>query len=111
MKWLALFLALVGIAHGTPFLSCDPYPAGLDQASRPVSFVLTGLAPRPISTPATVNADGTIQLHYDLATLSPGNYTVAASAVNALGGISPASLPFRFHARRAERALNLRLVP
>lgn len=111
MKLLALFLVSAGIAYSTPFLVCDPYPAGLDQATRPVSFVLTGLSPNPLSVPATVNSDGTVQLRYDLATLSNGNYTVVASAVNGLGGISPASLPFVFIRGAPNVPTNLRIVP
>ena len=107
----AIIFGVAWAALGSPFLVCDPYPAGLDQASRPTSFVLTGLAQNPISTPATVNADGTVQLHYDLATLGNGNYTVTASAVNALGGISPASLPFGFIRGVPSVPTNLRLVP
>ena len=90
---------LAGLLLASPFLVCDFYPAGLDQFTRPVSFILTGLSPNPLTTSATVNSDGTVQLRFDLANQANGTYTVTAAAVNVLGGVSPASGPFLFRKR------------
>jgi hypothetical protein len=95
------------VAWASPFLVCDPYPAGLDQNTSPVSFILKGLSANPISTPVQTNQDGTIQLHYDLSTLGNGTYTVIADAVNVFGGVSPDSAPFRVHKRRTGLAQQL----
>ena len=94
-----LWLFTVGLAYASPFLVCDPIQAGADQFTKPASYILTGLGANPISTPATVNADGSVQLHYDLVNLQNGTYTVTAAAVSAVGGVSPASSPFLIHKR------------
>jgi hypothetical protein len=109
----AFLLWSVGAAvvMASPFLVCDPYPAGLDQNTSPVSFILKGLSANPISTPVQVNQDGTIQLHYDLSTLGNGNYTVIADAVNVFGGVSPDSAPFIFTKGVPASPSNLRIVP
>jgi hypothetical protein len=99
------------VALASPFLVCDPYPAGLDQNTMPVSFILKGLSANAISTPVQVNQDGTIQLHYDLSTLGNGNYTVIADAVNVFGGVSPDSAPFVFTKGVPAPPSNLRIVP
>jgi hypothetical protein len=112
MRWLLLALMVIAQAClGSPFLVCDPYPAGLDQSTMPVSFVLTGLSSSPLSTPATTNQDGTIQLHYDLSQLAHGTYTVTASAVNVFGGVSGASAPFSFTSGVPGVPTNIRIVP
>jgi hypothetical protein len=110
----ALLLSLVALAlsaHAAPFLVCDPYPVQTDTNLIPVSFNLTGIAAQPISTPATTNADGTKQLHYDLATLGNGTYTVTAAAVNVFGGTSPAGSPFTFTKGVPATPTNLRISP
>ena len=107
----ALCLLLPVIASASPFLVCDPYPAGQDQFVTPASFVLKGLSANPISTGVQTNPDGTIQLHYDLATLGNGTYTVIVDAVNVLGGVSPDSLPFTFTKGVPAPPGNLRIVP
>lgn len=111
MRATVLFLLLVIRVMASPFLVCDPYPAGLSQAVMPVSFILKGLSANPISTPATINQDGTIQLHYDLGSLSNGTYTVIADAVNVFGGVSPDSGPFVFTNGVPAAPSNLRIVP
>ena len=111
MKTLLVFLLTLCTCQATPFLVCDPVPAGLDQFTKPVSYILTGLAQNPISTPAFVNPDGTVQLHYDLVNLNNGNYTVTAAAVSVLGGVSPASTPFSYTKGVPNTPNNLRLVP
>ena len=112
MRWLALLLMVIAqAALGSPFLVCDAVPAALDQFTKPVSYVVTGLGGTPISTQATTNADGTVQLHYDLQSLPHGSYTVTASAVNALGGISGASDPFSFTSGVPAIPTTLRIVP
>ena len=107
----AIIFGVAQAVLGSPFLVCDPYPAALDQSTKPVSFILTGLAQTPISTPATINQDGTIQLHYDLQRLAHGTYTLTASAVNVFGGVSGASDPFSFTSGVPGVPGNLRIVP
>ena len=105
------WLGLVHVVLATPFLVCDPYPAGADPSVTPTTFILKGLAANPIMTGAQVNPDGTVQLHYDLATLSNGNFTVIADAVNVFGGVSPDSPPFAFVNGIPAAPNNLRIVP
>lgn len=102
---------LAGSLLASPFLVCDSYPANLDQFTKPVSFILTGLAAQPISVPATINQDSTIQLHYDLSALTHGTFTVTASAVNIFGGVSPDSVPFTFGVGVPSVPTSLRIVP
>jgi hypothetical protein len=104
----------LGLTHGakaSPFLVCDPYPAGLDQSTMPVSFVLKGLSAQPLSVPVQTNQDGTIQLHYDLSQQPHGTFTVVADAVNVFGGASPDSAPFVFTVGTPTAPTNLRIVP
>lgn len=108
---LIILLMLAPIASAAPFLTCDPYPVQTDPNLIPVSFNLTGLSAQPINTPVTTNADGTKQLHYDLATLGHGTFTVAASAVNIFGGVSPASAPFTFTDGLPATPTGLRISP
>lgn len=107
-----LFLMMATRTLASPFLVCDAVPSNLDQFTKPVSYVLTGLAQSPISTPATTNSDGTVQLHYDLSGLTHGTFTVTAAAVNVFGGIGPASdPPFSFGVGVPAAPGNLRIVP
>jgi hypothetical protein len=108
---LLTLLSLACLAQASPFLVCDPYPAGLAQAVMPVSFVVTGLSANPLSVPATTNSDGTIQLHYDLSALGNGTYTVTAAAVNVFGGLSGNSAPFTFTSGVPAVPTNLRITP
>jgi hypothetical protein len=58
MKIIFAFLlwSIGGVgAFASPFLVCDPYPAGLDQNTMPVSFILKGLSANPISVPVQTN--------------------------------------------------------
>ena len=108
--FLAVFIAS-GIASASPFLVCDPYPAGLAQATMPVSFVIKGLSSTPLSVPAQTNQDGTLQLHYDLNGLGNGSYTVIVDAVNVFGGVSPDSFPFTFTSGVPAMPTNIRITP
>jgi hypothetical protein len=85
--------------HGlTLSFVCDPYAAQSETGLNVVSFVLTGLAANPITTPATINTtDGSQYLHYDLGSLPKATYTVTASAQNGYGGVSSPTAPFHFH--------------
>ena len=105
-----ILLFLCAKAHAAPFLVSDPYPSGLSQFLTPTSFNLTGLGPA-VNSPALVNADGTVVLHYDLSGLGNGTFTVTASAVNQFGGISPASAPFSFGIGTPSAPTNLRISP
>jgi hypothetical protein len=111
MRTLLLLFLLAGLVHASPFLVCDPYPAGLTQAVMPVSFIVKGLSANPLSVPATTNQDGTIQLRYDLSSLGNGSYTVIADAVNVYGGVSPDSSPFIFTSGVPASPANLRITP
>ena len=108
---LVLILYPLSRLYASPFLTADPYPAGLSSATMPINFILKGLSANPITTPATVNPDGTIQLHYDLSSLGNGTYTIIADAVNVFGGVSPDSAPFTFTVGVPATPTNLRIVP
>jgi hypothetical protein len=108
---LGLLLALSVSVRAAPFLVCDPYAVQTDTNLIPVSFNLTGIAAQPISVPVTTNADGTKALHYDLANLGNGTYTVTAAAVNVFGGTSPAGTPFTFTKGVPATPTNLRISP
>ena len=94
-----------------PFLVCDPYPTQTDANLTVASFVLTGFGTGPVSVPAFVLANGQQELHYDLATLSNGTYTVTAAAVNAFGVSSAASPNFTFTKGVPATPLNLKISP
>ena len=112
MKILLVILLLLALrVQATPFLVADAVTPASDPNLNPVSYVLTGLATNPISVPATQNADGTLQLHYDLATLVNGSYTVTATAVNIFGNTSAASAPFSFTKGAPAVPSNLRISP
>jgi hypothetical protein len=113
MRWLlaALLMAIAPLSWGSPFLVCDPYPAGLDQSTMPVSFIIKGLSANPLSVPVTTNQDGTLQLKYDLGQLAHGSYTVIADAVNVFGGISPDSTAFSFVSGVPAAPGNIRIAP
>ena len=97
MKWLALCLLAVS-AKAAPFLVCDPYAVNTEAGLNVTQFVINGLATTGITVPATVAADGTQYLHYDLAlaVLTNGTkYTLSVNAVNGYGGVSdPSTLIF-----------------
>lgn len=77
----------------------------------PVRFVISGLASSPITTGAQINADGSAQLHYDLAGTAFGNYTVTVVAVNSSGGTSSPSAPFTFTLGSPVVPINVHLSP
>jgi hypothetical protein len=106
---LSIFFA--SMAQATPFLVCDAVTPASDPNLNPVSYVLSGLSTNPITTTVTQNADGTLQLHYDLATLANGLYTVSAVAVNASGNVSPSSAPLTFTKGSPASPANLRISP
>jgi hypothetical protein len=109
--FLVILLAASVQALAAPFLVADPYPAGLDQFTMPVSFILKGLSANPLSVAATTNQDGTIQLRYDLAQQPHGSFTVIVDAVNVFGGVSPDSAPFTFTSGVPAVPTSLRIVP
>jgi hypothetical protein len=65
------------------------------------SYTITGLSAAPLTVPATINADGSAQLHLDIAKVNAGlplvngTYTATAAATNARG-TGAASAPFTF---------------
>ena len=107
---IALLLGTVTL-EASPFLVCDPYPGSGDPNLIPTTFEVTGVAGTPVSSPAFTNPDGTKILHYDLATLANGNYTVTATAVNVFGGASPSSAPFTFTKGVPAQPGGLRISP
>ena len=81
------------VAHAAPFLVCASYPAGSPQ---PDSFSVVMDGGAAVSSPALKNADNSVQLHYDLASLPSGSHSVTVKAVSALWGSSASSAPFAF---------------
>jgi hypothetical protein len=111
MKTLLTFLFLAGHAVAAPFLVCDPVAAQTQQNLNVVSYVIMGLSSNPITSQAIINADGSQQLHYDLATIANGSYTVTAAAINGLGLEGPASDPFTFTVGLPAKPTGLRISP
>jgi hypothetical protein len=73
-------------------LVCDPYPT---TAHQPTSFLLTFDGGTPIETPATVKADGSVWLYYDLTGLANGAHTVTCQSKD-VWGVSASSVPLSF---------------
>jgi hypothetical protein len=100
MRTLFLLLLSVGFGFAQPFLVCTPVPK-TDPSMPITNYTLTGLLAAPLTVPATINADGSAQLHLDIAKanaglpLANGSYTVSVSATNARGA-GAASAPFTF---------------
>jgi hypothetical protein len=107
---LLLMLTAVS-AHAAPFLVADAVAQSGDPNLNPVSYVITGLAISAVTTQAVQNADGTLQLKYDLGSLANGSYTVAAAAVNVFGGESAFSTPLTFTKGAPGTPMNLRISP
>ncbi len=100
MRTLFLLLLSAGFALAQPFINCSPVPK--TDLSMPItSYTVTGLLAAPLTVPATINVDGSAQLHLDLSKvnaglpLANGTYTITATATNARG-TGPASVPFTF---------------
>ena len=111
VKPFLLLLFSSALAHAAPFLVADAVAVASDPNLNPVSYVLTGLSTSAISVAAAQNADGTLQLHYDLATLPNGSYTVTATAVNIFGNTSAPSAPLTFTKGAPGTPTNLRISP
>jgi hypothetical protein len=95
--FLLLFLPITAFAD--VYLVCAPVtPSTTNQSLNPVSYTISGLGSASVTTPATTNANGTIQLNYDLTTagVANGSYTVTATCTNSQGFSSAASAPFTF---------------
>jgi hypothetical protein len=76
------------------FLVCASYPS---TSVQPDSFSVVMDGGAAVSSPALKNADGSVQLHYDLATLPDGSHSVTVKAVSTLyNKSSAASAPFVF---------------
>jgi hypothetical protein len=93
-------LFVAGSVQASPFLVCNPVPAtdpSVVGVSSLWTYSLSGLGPAPVVVPAQINSDGSVQLHYDLAGLANGSYTVTAIAtLTGKGLASPSSAPFTF---------------
>lgn len=59
------------------YLATDP--------NLPTSFTISGLPGGDVTSPADVAADGSVTLHFDLAAIAPGTYSVTADATNVAG--------------------------
>jgi hypothetical protein len=100
MRTLFLLLLSACFALAQPFLVCAPV-AKTDPSMPILTYTVTGLLAAPVTVPATINADGSAQLHLDLSkannglALANGTYTATATATNARGA-GPASAPFTF---------------
>jgi hypothetical protein len=111
---LELILILICCAlrcSAAPFLVCDTNPLNADSSLNVATYVITGLGTNPIAVQAMTDSAGGQFLHYDLATLPNGHYTVTAAAVNSLGISSPDSAPLTFTKGAPATPLNLRLSP
>jgi predicted phage tail protein len=107
-----LYLGLLLMANrvcAAPFLTCDTNPLNADSSLNVATYVITGLGTNPVTVQATTDSAGGQFLHYDLATLPNGKYTVMAAAVNAFGNSSPESAPLTFTKGAPATPLNLRL--
>jgi hypothetical protein len=71
-------------AHSAPFLIADPVPASVQPPPEWYEIVIDGAA-TPVVSPVQKNADGSVQLHFDLSTLSNGAHTLSVSAANVWG--------------------------
>jgi hypothetical protein len=93
-QWLIATLlgVVVNAGQAAPFLVCDPYPA--DKPQPDVFLVTVGTAP-PISVPASKDANGSVALKWDLASIGTGAKTVTVKAKSAWGE-SADSTPFSF---------------
>jgi hypothetical protein len=111
MRTLIALLLWAARAQAAPFLEADAVAQASDPNLNPVSYVLTGLATNPITTPAVQNADGTLQLKYDLGSLANGSYTVSAEAVNVFGNRSSPSASLTFTKGAPGTPANLRISP
>jgi hypothetical protein len=112
MKFLCLgLLLLASRLCAAPFLVCDTNPLNGDSSLNVATYLITGLGTTPISVQATTDNAGGQFLHYDLATLPNGHYTVTAAALNAFGISSPESAPLTFTKGAPATPLNLRLSP
>ena len=78
----AAFITFVGYASATPFLVCDPYPV---TGPQPTSFSCAFDNGALVSFPPAVNTDGSVQIHYDIASLAVGAHSVQCSASNVYG--------------------------
>ena len=90
-------------AWASPFLVCDPYPS---SGQLPTGFLITIDNGTPIATGVQTNADGSVQLHYDVSGLAAGAHTVTVQATNVWGS-SAASAPFSFVKPSAALAIPL----
>jgi hypothetical protein len=106
---LVLLLGFLGVAESSPFLVCDPYPVTIQQ---PTSFLLTFDGGAPIEVPAVINTDGSVQIKYDMSSISTGGHTVIAQAKN-VWGVSAASSPFVFTKPAGTLGIvgNIKIVP
>jgi len=110
-RMLLLLLGLASCADAAPFLVCDSYPTNADMGLNVTTFVVTGVSAGPINVQATINADGTQFLHFDVGSLQNGTYTVTAAAINGYLKESPASVPFTFTIGVPATPTGLRLSP
>lgn len=100
MKKLLLLAFAIGLfsseAWANVFVICDPY---LTTDVQPTHFSIVMDGQPPVDTPALVQADQTVILHYDVTNVSNGNHsmTVKAVKIDPIWGRleSPAS-PFDF---------------
>jgi hypothetical protein len=81
-------------------LTCDPYPKTVTQ---PTEFELyIDGATTPVKSPVQVNADGSVQMEYDLSSLAAGAHSIVVkAAIEDVWGVSesPADPPFTFTKR------------
>jgi hypothetical protein len=112
---LIVWLLIGTYCNGSPFLSCDPYPASTTDANlNVVSFVITFVEPTgvsPVTVQAQVGTSGDRQLFYDVGPLANATYSVTAAAVNGYALESPQSVVFTFMKGSPSTPTGLKLVP
>jgi len=75
-----LFMLVPAIALGSPFLTCDPYPAETEITKFVID--IDGVA---VDSDPHINEDGTIIIRHDLSDLAVGSHVVKAKAINKWG--------------------------
>lgn len=80
------------MAFAAPYLTCANYA---NDDNKPTSFLVAMDGGAEIEVAATTNADGTVKLRYDLASISSGSHSAVIKAKN-IWGTSAASAAYPF---------------
>lgn len=86
-----LYLLAVIYSEAAPFLVCDPYPS---TGWQPTKFLITIDGGAVIESPAFKNPDNSVQLKYDLGSISAGSHSLTVRSADVWG--SSTAVPFSF---------------